>query len=491
MSIHTDVLELVLTNYGFLDDELSNVNQQVPEENFKRVLFDLKLNDWNARDLFYWEIHTEIERQIYLSYDSERVAENVTEAWNLEKEIKVNASLIQNFIHSSNLKFPNSRKAFLALCDGDLLSYKAFNGKPDLFIDLLLRYLANVCKNSMNISNLSQEISSKIFADSSRKDIQNSLRRLGFTSRTGKIIFKRIKNYKRLIGNENLVFSTGMNSILLEVLKDSEMSEQLKNLHDLLIALPSKETGELEEDGFFAEEVSQGVKPIKPEGPNEVISKKTAILLETTLVDEDSPDKEISATSVVPKGFSPLKQEAPISLESAIDSMHVTLSEVNKLFDNQRIESNNTLNQLNVAKEEIERLEIAIQQEKEKVSLAEEKAYKKILQAIGGESGNYLLSDLFEESQGNIPDNPKVSMGRLINLFSNLSLAVGLEEHSFGLSLGATFKVEKDELIKKFQIDGPIESHENEITIKLVKYGWMMNGIIIIQPLVTEVKGDS
>lgn len=268
------------------------------------------------------------------------------------------------------------------------------------------------------------------------------------------------------------------------------MSDHLRNLYEFLIELPHEENAEYEGESLLVEEVSQGIKPLKQEDSSNVTSNDGNIQLVTRLGNEDSKEPETSTSQENLEEPSLSEQKLPISIDTTLASMQQTLVEVNNLFNIQQVESINTLNQLNVAKEEIKGLQIALQQEKEKVNHAEEKAYKKILQAIGGESGNYLLSDLFEESQGTIPENPKVSMGRLINLFSSLSLAIGLEEHSFGFSLGDIFKLPKDELIKKFQIDGPIESHENEILIKLVKYGWMMNGIIIIQPLVTEIKGD-
>ncbi len=185
------------------------------------------------------------------------------------------------------------------------------------------------------------------------------------------------------------------------------------------------------------------------------------------------------------------ENEIVTALENALSAVQAAIVKVSELPNTQSFaaqESNQR--QLKIAEEEIDRLKLALQQEKEKVELAEEKAFAKVLNAIGGESSNYLLSDLFEESQGKAPGNPNISAGRLINFFSSLSLAIGLEEHSNNYELGGVFTVHKDKLIKNYRIDGPVVSQNDSIQVKLLKYGWTINSKVVVQPLVTEVKEE-
>lgn len=74
-------------------------------------------------------------------------------------------------------------------------------------------------------------------------------------------------------------------------------------------------------------------------------------------------------------------------------------------------------NKLEIAEDELKRLNMALEQEKERVRQTEEKVLSNLLKALGGSRGDYLLSDLFEESQGIKPNNPNISTGRLVNLF--------------------------------------------------------------------------
>jgi hypothetical protein len=495
MDNQTKILEAVLKNYGKLDTEFFTINNHIPEEEFKKILSELKLSDLNARNIFYWELQAEVEKQLYTNNDSERVAESVANTWNQKKEIKVNSQVVLMFIHLANLRFPNSRKAFSAVCDGDFQSHKAFSTKPNLFVDLLLRYLTSIYSKNrfLNILYVAQRVLPRFFENSSKLDVQDSFKRLNFMKKPGFLHYSGMNTYKRLIGVENLVFAEGMKEILLEVLTDEEESKDLRDLKNLLHSLPTQDKEESEVNHYLEEEAYQVNKPTKQEelSTEEII--EGSVQAATTIVEE--VERQVTTTNPIELiAEASSKEQRPallISLEHALASVQEAMNHANEPVNNQQQEHFDSIRQLNIAEDEIKRLDLALQQEREKVAQAEEKAYKKILQAVGGESGNYILSDLFEESQGITPENPKISMGRLINLFSSLSLAIGLEEHSFGFNLGETFKLQKEDLIKNYQIDGPIQSQENEIQIKLVKYGWMMNGIVIVQPLVTEVKEDN
>jgi len=71
-----------------------------------------------------------------------------------------------------------------------------------------------------------------------------------------------------------------------------------------------------------------------------------------------------------------------------------------------------------------------------------------------------------------------------------LSVSNGLEEHTNGHDIGDVLLVTKKELIKDYHIDGPVISKNEEVEVKITKYGWIMDGKVIVRPSVTEMKGE-
>jgi hypothetical protein len=522
MNIQTNVLEAVLKKYAKTDKELFTSLENISEDKFVKILEQLNLSSNNKRNAFYWELQVIIEKIVSESSgseDNERLAETIVENWNKTKEPKISQTIILSFLYTLNLKFPNSRKAFIAVCDGDLQSYKAFNSKPRLFIDLLVRFLAcvNIKQQNTNIFRVLEEVTPLLFDDVSKSDYNDSITRLGFRSKKG-LNYGKMNAYKKVMGFENLVYAEGMKSILLEVIDGVEETETLAILKEKLNASTVKEEqGETEEDfqvddlmdkntpEMHKSEVAEQEQTKEPSIDSDVPDKRTDIHTETqneTPAESNAKESVVmSAVGKVPTRKESESQESDHKddivslLENALSSIQSVLTQATQLSEvhvktQQTSQSESNQQKLGIAEEEINRLKLSLQQEKEKVAQVEEKAYTKVLQAIGGESSNYLLSDLFEESQGKAPSNPDISAGRLINLFSSLSLAIGLEEHSNHYELGQTFPVQKKELIKNYRIDSPITNQSEEIQVKLLKYGWSINGKVVVQPLVTEVKGE-
>ncbi|MEC1526069.1 hypothetical protein P9D43_29180 [Neobacillus niacini] len=527
MDIQTQVLDSVLRKYGKPDKELLSSLENVNEEVFMDELNKLNLSEYTHRDTFFWELQTSVEKCVAehgASDDNERLAEMIVGGWNQSKEPKINQSVVLSFLYTVQLKFLNSRKAFMSVCDGDLQSYKTFNSKPRLFLDLLIRYFTCISGKQQinNILRVLEGIMPLLMEGSSRSDYRDALNRLGFQNRKGQLVYGKMNAYKRVIGVENLVYGEGIRTILLEALSNVE-DELLAPLKEKLQSLGQQELqneiDETEEDFQVEDLLDEHVPEINApsslepkqdnEHPtqteNEVISSEEEVPSaenEQNIEDSEVPIEvggiglSVQEEKSVEKAETDAEPKNGIvsSLENALSAVQSALALASQLPAVEKeieiSEKSASPGQLKIAEEEINRLKSALQQEKEKVEQVEEKAYQKVLQAIGGESSNYLLSDLFEESQGKAPSNPNISAGRLINLFSSLSLAIGLEEHSNGYELGDTFSVGKDELIKNYRIDGPVTSQGDEIKIKLLKYGWTINGRVVIQPLVTEIKEE-
>ncbi|WP_062108871.1 hypothetical protein [Bacillus niameyensis] len=491
MNIKTQVLEAVLKSYGKPDRELYASIPEMPKEELEQHLKEFNLLDGRDRNSFFWQLQSEAEKHVYeniTSDDTERLAELITESWNKEKAIKIDSALAISFLYIINLKFPNSRKALAYVCEGDLQSYKAFNSKSRLFADLLVRYVAAITpKNFMRkVDFIVQQVLSRIFDDVHKGDGMAAVDRAGFAKGPKFIHIPKMNAYQRIIGLKNQPFANGIATILLDVLKEDEESIDIRELRKRSAKFLSAQEEKIEDEDF---ELNDLMDDHVPEADLfEDITTEEPSLKEVNS-EEDAPTAEeneiFEEEAVLPHA------EIRTSLQQALKAVETAMEKVNEWPEQTTLAADNTDRRLVIAEEEIERLKVALDQEKERVHEAEEKAYMKIFQAIGGEANNYLLSDLFEESLGNTPENQNISMGRLINLFSSLSLAIGLEEYSGGHELGDQFTLQKDELIRNYHIDGPIESKSENIHVRLLKYGWKINGNLLVQPLVTEVKEEN
>lgn len=521
MEINNQILESVLKKYTRSDKELYSSLENITEEEFKNKLKELNLSEYTKRDSFFWKLQILVEKCVFEqggSDDNERLAEMVVDAWNKTNEPEITQSLALSFIYLINLKFPNTRKAFNSICEGDLQSYKAFNSKSKLFIDLLIRFLTCALdKQQYNILLRSvEQVMLLLFEGTSKSDYRDSLNRLGFHNKKG-LNFGKMNAYKRDVGLNGLVYAEGIKSILLNVLSDTQASEILSLLKNNVTSHVEIEEQDDTDDEIVVDdlldkhtpEVNSPVSLVRKDGeePFKVEAEHVALKAEIlSLVDKQigKLDNEVLADDLNESEVHKLtgsqieepKSEIVLVLEKALSTVQSAIVIASELPNTPDLtkedlsQENSNQSRLKIAGEEIDRLKISLQQEKEKVALAEEKAYAKVLNAIGGESSNYLLSDLFEESQGKTPNNPNISAGRLINLFSSLSLAIGLEEYTNNYELGDIFSVQKDELIREYRIDGPVDSQCDAIKVKLLKYGWTINNKIVIQPLVTEVKEE-
>ncbi|MBY0124399.1 hypothetical protein [Bacillus sp. S/N-304-OC-R1] len=512
MDIKTQILDSVLRKYAKSDKELFSSAENISEEEFKEKLIELNLSDLSKRNSFFWELQLVVEKCVFNqvgSDDNESLAEMVVKTWNETNELKINQSLALSFIYIINLKFPNTRKAFIAICDGDLQSYKTFSSnKSWLFNDLLVRFLACICgkqQYSLVLPTVEQ-IMPLLFESTSKSDYRESVARVGFKHKKG-LNFVKMSAYRKIVGVNDLVYAEGMKSILLGALNEIEETEVLSTLKQRLNSVVEIVDQNDSEEDFGMEDLldnhapevntQNSLSPKRKEGSfNEfdeagvsvAVNEEVSRLVEREKQTEASLD---GPPVLVKKLKDELHNEIVAALDNALTAVKSAIVKASELSNTQSLVTQDSdQNQLKIAKEEIDRLKQALQQEKEKVELAEEKAFVKVLNAIGGESSNYLLSDLFEESQGKAPISPNISAGRLINLFSSLSLAIGLEEHSNNYELGSVIEINKDELIKNYSIDGPIVSQNDSINVKLLKFGWAINGKVVVQPLVTEVKEE-
>jgi len=466
-----DVLQFVLDHEGERTERLEEIWKQRFTDDLSESLEQYRLTELSERTNFYWCLQTLIEKELYHHpvYDNRDLGEIVATSWN-EKNVRlpINADLVVHFLYTINLKFTNKQKAFRALCRGDLNGYKMLEKDPSLFIDCLIRFLNCLFLRKEFVLSLSGFIIRKLFPEAhGRSLVDESIKRLNFLRNDQQVNFAKMSVYKRVIGVNELIFAPGLAEIISENITIDELSERKDSLalvEFLKKYQNDKHVQQIELSSNYHEESSYELADSSVNKANESEEK-----LET----EQNEQPVSSFVDFVASKLQNVKA-------SIIEQYELELAKAKVSIDRDYVTS---------LEEESRRLRKQIEQHDEKVKLAVEKAMTEFIQKIAGKEADYLLSDLFEETEGKLPENRDISVGRLINLFSMLSM-YGIEPHSNYYNIGDTFTVSKDDLAREYMVSGPIETNSSAIRVKLIRYGWTLNGKVIVQPLVEEIKGE-
>ncbi|MEK5419496.1 hypothetical protein [Paenibacillus sp. FSL L8-0708] len=462
------VIDFSLKNYGKGSEKILELLAQEFGEETESLLRKVSLYSFDKRNNLYWKLQILCEKTIFENPQIENedtLISLIKTEWNkLDEPQKLTMDLCANFLSLTKLKYNHARKAFIYICQGDLEGSKLFIPDQRILTELLIRYF--VCflegENDIQILSLVDEVISWHYTVEETKPAQQYLLGAGFRLKKGKN--GRMAAYKKIINVDGLCFAEGLEKIILESSKHCKPSELMKVFIDNL-------------HGYSEQGITQTAKNLK-------IDKGITDSLpysQTLIGNSDETIDLMGATSE--------EETVEKDLNQALSSIHRAMEKMksggNLLLT---VLEEEYSNKLEIAEDELKRLNMALEQEKERVRQTEEKVLSNLLKALGGSRGDYLLSDLFEESQGIKPNNPNISTGRLVNLFSNLNLTIGLEEFSNFKEINEIFIVTRAELIKNYETNGPISSDSDEIKVKLLKYGWMLNNRIIIPPLVTEMK---
>ncbi|ERG68051.1 hypothetical protein [Exiguobacterium chiriqhucha] len=479
MDIQSQVLNAVLKNYGMKNKNLYSSIEGVSTEEFENELKRLEIFQHKSRDKFVMTLENLTETMLFENREkseSNVFPDLIAEAWNKSNNLPITSDIAITALQTTNLNFPNARKAFLYLCEGELQDYKVFNNKPKMFVELLLKLLISISskKQMHTIKQEVEEVMPLLFDNIDTSEVAAIIKRTDLTFKMGPS-YPKMVTFKKEVGLDNLVFANGIKAILADALNERDVSGALITLKEKLEDL---------KDGNAPKEVSlnQIDVPIESETQN---TENVEVFPETeaSATDEMTLQEQPEATA---NG-----EDVLTSLETALLSVQTAIKQVTPLLEDH--DSKSTLEpsyKLAIAEEEINRLNVALEQEKEKAEKMEEAIYTKLFKAIGGESSDYLLSDLMVESQGERPEKVQLSQWRLESLFDKLEFEIGLEKHSNNHELGEVFTVSKTDLIKDYHIDSPVESQDSMIQVKLMKYGWTLNGKIIIRPLIIELKGE-
>jgi hypothetical protein len=282
--------------------------------------------------------------------------------------------------------------------------------------------------------------------------------------------------YGQAFSPDELVFHNGMLSIIIPILKEKEDKEVianfLRNVSEKAKHLLAEEASLVEVERLEAAEAGtqEELQPAEAEEIEEKIASETEVAVSSSLTDQETIQqltKEVDEFSArIKESLRALEQRLAGGLANASGA------------DNEEV-----IAQL---REENERLYMEIEQLKQQQAEIEWKRFKQFIQAVGGNQHHYLLSELYEESQGATVVDSEITRGRLVNLFNAFSL-FGLEPTAYGYEIGQELTLTRQELRERFMMLHPIASSTNEVRVKIIRYGWMIYGQVVVQPLVEEV----
>lgn len=439
-------IEHIIRYYSQPNEEIYSQWKQEHGDDLRSILQQLDLFDYSKRGVLVWDLQLKFEKVLveFPSLNNTDIADIVAQNWNIDSQLRLNKDTILSLMAHLSMKDSNSQKSFLSLCKGDLKSYFYYTKNVDQLTELYIRFLITALDDMKPISSMVNSIVSVLKGASAVEEVRQAFHRMDLIRwKDKKVNFAKMKAYKHHVNINELVFTNGLIRIYLENANAiKEINEETSLLFDAL-----------QSESQNTSSASEKVKvQIQSETRPEPINQETATL---SLTIRSLANKVLDAVSQIEK-----LEESTILL----DPTYI-----------QRLE------------EENKRLVIELEKEKVKAQAAGEESIVNLLNGIAGKSGGYLLSDLLEESRGNLPQERIISTGRLVNLFSMLSL-FGIEEYTAGYQLHEQIIIPRDKLAKTFMISGPIRTDAKEIPVRMIRCGWALNDKVMIQPLVEEIQ---
>lgn len=433
------ILEIVLRRHaqktGVIKDILERKN--VDRNETSKVLEEVKLERRYERIKLVRELDVILENLINERINGEDL-ESIVRRFINEVSIKysrlgLSEDTIKSFVGSRGFETTNDMRAFKALCYGDMATYKLFSRDSEILMHCIIRVLALSEKDSVEILKMENLITEAFDQSEEGNAFKRVLRR-----EMGKEGYF-LKGYIKDVKKEDVCFYEGILSILPSTLKEG-LKNECSNVDDVH---EKKEDQTIEEDE---------IEPISSTEDNESAGLKST--------KEDTVERiklKIEELSGLVEDLE-LKEEATIEKPSN-EGLEMQLEELEK--ENARL--------LN----EIKRLR------------AEGVSLKDFVQKAGGKDCNYQLSDLYLLTEDLIEDDGN-SIGRLINLVAILE-SLGVSAYVGDKKFNEEFEIERRELAQKYALEMPLKGDNAVVKVKLIKNGWMLNGNVIVLPLVKQI----
>ncbi|MBY6268613.1 hypothetical protein [Parageobacillus thermoglucosidasius] len=481
----TQWLEQFVKYQGLSGDFWEFVDKEgINREELERQLQKYELDTFTKRSRFLWKLQAVVEKIIseHPNEQNSDVADLVVKEWNDQFQPAIDKFAVRAMLDHLPIRHDMMRRAFHALCSGNFPSYELYTqGNPQLFVQLFVRTSVQFVDRPGDVFSLGETVLPSLFKGIyARKEVMRALRSLLMTRRDHDTAdYKMMNQYGQVFSPDELVFNKGMLSIIIPILKEKDDKEVvanfLRNVSEKAKHLLVEEASLMEVERLEAAEAGEQ-KELQPVENVETIVEKAASETEAAVSSSLADQETIQQLIKEVDEFSARIKESLRALEQRLTGTSGLANAVS------------TGNEEVVAqlREENERLYMEIEQIKQQQTEIEWKRLKQFIQAVGGNQHHYLLSELYEESQGTAAVDSEITRGRLVNLFNAFSL-FGLEPTAYGYEIGQELTLTRQELRERFMMLHPIASSTNEVRVKITRYGWMIYGQVIVQPLVEEV----
>ncbi|MER2189447.1 MAG: hypothetical protein ABS951_00715 [Solibacillus sp.] len=479
------VIEHMYTKDTLFAEEISKLGEKERQE-----IYDQGLESFKKRLDVGWKLQNYIEKVMYdqKNYDDiEFITEMVTKEWNKHEALQLSDNTVQWYILRL-FKSINHRKAYGELCEGDLESYKFFTPDANLFAQYVVRQLFTYDRVQIRfVPTMFEWIYKKYFTDNAKEQYKQVLKKLNLEDPRNKnhdkkpnslpfVLVPRATIQGKVARVMGLPFIPALEKLYVKHYEESNQQELpsfvIQFMDEFVYKKPVKKREPKQESNEKSENTE---KPqVLVTSPAEVTNKQPDVATPKPDVKQASSSKqEHTDIDRIIAQLQQLKQTMaqPVSLEPVA----------------QPAEQNEA--QMKLAEEEIGRLRQTIQEQDTQLKAMKNQVHTQLAELLGGARSNYLLSDLYSESMGESKLSRPLIQGQLLNFFNLLGDAMQLEPMSHGYEMGEEFDFPRAELARQFDILSSITGEEDSVRVKLVKYGWSINGQTIVLPQVTELKG--
>lgn len=466
------VEKFILNNLQKRDISFLEELNKLGEEQ-RQQIEQLNLTIGTNRENLAWLIQGKIEKTIFQEsvYDELQVIiEKFSKYWNETESLQLSDTAVEHLI-LSHFKSPAHRKAFAEICEGDFESAKFYIQEPLFFAQYLVRQIASY-------ENIQQRfffpmfkfVFSTYFTEDARAVYTQTLKSLN--------VYSRQRNGQILVGKAMRLASYSTALQLPFIPKFEKLYKKLyengNKKHDKMVTLFMNVFVYKTEELHSYEQRNDGVKSEqhlpKQEVTKEQRDAKVAVQHEAVIEKQTVTEgKHVSKIDAIIAQLQQLKDEIAVASESPT---------VNEQHDAQ----------LKIAEEEITRLRQTIANKDAQLLEVKGQTIEQLIGVIGGTHSNYLLSDLYKESVGESPLTREMVQGQLSNLFNVLGSYLQLEPVTNGYSIGEQFTCERAQLAQQYRVLSNIEGEKATLHLQLLQYGWSVNGKVVVQPLVAQLK---
>ncbi|SOC37086.1 hypothetical protein [Ureibacillus acetophenoni] len=516
--LNGNILPLLLSSRNN-DKEIFSIAEKfkISENELHQYLGENQIEKFLNREMLLWRLYHSFENLVleYPNHTNGDLAELLVDIWNEKESVKISKNNAKHFIESISLQLDSRKRAFISLCEHDIESCLIYLRKDSVpFVEWLVRFGILISKKDedlreLDIIEISKVILGQYFPHVNPKDeMFKCFDQLGFChkiegSNRKKFDFKRIKKYKLNNEVESLPFAKGLATLIFNAIENQVEEPFVKYKVVLTNLFHGK--GEIEYENITPENPREKIahiaidatsKPIDFFGNEDdgasFIDEVTEQFVNAKMIEKEKLNFDIEkienvypehsnedSAKIDPTILVNEKSNGWFSILNDFDGLHIKIKEIIKDNENAKIK---------ISQLEKENVHLSYQLEEYEKN-KKENSYEQLIQFIklvGGREGNYALHNLYQDSFHPIDNDSLQLQGSLISLFTILGLK-GIEPYLGSYQLGEEVNVKKSKIGQLFTVKDAIQSAEEDVDIKIIGYGWTLDGKILVQPIVEEI----